>query len=124
MADDGRGIAWLSYVPLPGLALAAVLLRPGDRLVRYHAWQASLALLGGLLFLFAMGLLARLSGAGGYRAALGLLSGLGLVTLLVQLAWGAAAAARGRFARLRPWWDVAALLKRPEPVAAARRAKA
>lgn len=111
--DDGRAVAWLSYVPLPGLALAAVMLRPGDRLVRYHAWQGTLAILGALVFLFLVGLAARLSEARAYRLSLGLLSGLGLLAVLVQLGWGVAAAATGRYARLRPWWDVAALLKRP-----------
>jgi uncharacterized membrane protein len=85
---DGRGVAWLCYVPLPGLALAAVLARPGDRLVRFHAWQGTLAILGLL------------------AAGLALLGGLG------QLGWGVASAARGRYGRLRPWWDLAALLKR------------
>lgn len=113
MTGDGRSVAWLSYVPLPGLALAAVALRPRDRLVRFHAWQGTLAILGLLLFLFAVGLLARISDASGYRAFLGFVSGLGLLAVLVQLGWGVAAAAMGRFTRLRPWWDVAAALKRP-----------
>lgn len=112
-SDDGRRLAWLAYVPLPGLALAAVFARPGERLVRYHAWQGTLAILGGLLFLLLVGLAARLSEARAYRVSLGLLSGVGLLALLVQLGWGIAAAATGRYARLRPWWDVAALLKRP-----------
>ena len=111
--DDGRGVAWLSYVPLPGLALAAVMIRPGDRLVRFHAWQGTFAILGILLFLFLVGLTARLSEARAYRLALGLLSGIGLLAGLVQLGWGIASAATGKYARLRPWWDLAAMLKRP-----------
>ncbi len=114
-SGDGRGVAWLGYVPVPGIGLAAVAIRPGDRLVRFHAWQGTLAVLGLLLFLFLVGLLARLSDAGGYRTAFGFVSGLGLLAGLIQLGWGIAAAAMGRFTRLRPWWDVAALLKRPAP---------
>jgi hypothetical protein len=111
--DDGRGVAWLCYVPLPGLALAAVMIRPADRLVRFHAWQATLAILGTLLFLFLVGLLAGLSDANGYRVFLGIVSGVGLLAALGQLGWGLVGAATGRYTRLRPWWDVAALLKRP-----------
>ncbi|MEK6976158.1 MAG: hypothetical protein AABY18_07435 [Candidatus Thermoplasmatota archaeon] len=110
---DGRSVAWLSYVPLPGLALAAVAARPRDRLVRFHAWQGTLAILGLLVFLFLTGLAARLSEARAYRLSLGLLSGLGLLAGFVQLGWGIAGAATGRYVRLRPWWDLAAMLKQP-----------
>ncbi len=111
-ASDGRGIAGLSYVPLPGVALIPIALHPGDRLVRFHAWQGTLAIFGVLAWLLVVGLLARLSDASGYRTALGFLAGLGLLAGLVQLGWGMAAAALGRFQRLRPWWDIAVLLKR------------
>lgn len=107
-------MAWLAYVPVPGLAFLSVALRPGDRLTRFHAWQGTLAVLGLLLWLLLTGLLARLSDAGGYRTALGFVSGLGLLAGFVQLGWGIASAALGRFQRLRPWWDVAILLK-PAP---------
>ena len=105
-------MAWLCYVPLPGLALAAVLARPGDRLVRFHAWQGTLAILGLLAGMTLFGLLAMASEAAGYRAFLGFVAGVALLAGLGQLGWGIASAARGRYGRLRPWWDLAALLKR------------
>ena len=112
MADDGRAVAWLGYVPLPGLGLLAVALRPDARLVRFHAWQGTLAVLGLVLALFLVGLLARISDADGYRTALGFVSGLALLAGLLQLGYGIAQAASGRFGRLRPWWDLAAALRR------------
>lgn len=110
----GSRVAWLSYVPIPGLALVAVAAAPGDRLTRFHAWQGTLAVLGLLVWLLAIGLLARISDASAYRTTLGFVSGLGFLAGLVQLGWGIAAAVLGRFQRLRPWWDLAALLK-PAP---------
>lgn len=110
-APDARATAWLSYVPLPGLALVPIALHPGDRLARFHAWQGSLAVLGLVVWLMFIGLLARLSDAFAYRTTLGFVSGLGLLAGLVQLGWGIAAAALGRFQRLRPWWDLAVLVR-------------
>lgn len=109
--DDGRSVAWLAYVPIPGVALAAVLIRPDERLVRYHAWQGTLAVLGILAFLTGIGLLAGISEAGAYRTVMGLVAGLGLLAGLVQLGWGMASAILGKYARVRPWWDVAAAIK-------------
>ncbi len=109
---DGRSVAWLGYVPVPGLFLVPAVARPGDRLARYHAWQSGL--LVGLLYggLTLVGLLAMASDAKAYRSAVGLLGGLLLLAGAVQLAWGGAGAAMGRYPRLRPAWDVARLLRR------------
>ena len=112
MADDGRSVAWLGYLPLPGLGLVAVALRPDARLVRFHAWQGTLAVLGLVLALFVVGLLARISDASGYRTFLGFVSGVALLAAAVQLAYGVVQAVLGRYARLRPWWDLAAALRR------------
>jgi hypothetical protein len=109
---DGRAIAWLSYVPLPGLAVVPVLLNPWDRLSRYHAWQGTALVLGLLSALFVIGLLTLLSEAKVYRLLVGFAAGALLVGGLVQLVWGAAGAAMGRYPRLRPAWDVAAALRK------------
>lgn len=109
---DGRGVAWVPYIPLPGLGWLAVALAPMSRLVRYHAWQGTLTTLGLLLFLLVMGLVARISDAAGYRTFMGAIAGIGLLVGLGQCGWGAAGAALGRFSRVRPWWDLAAILRR------------
>lgn len=110
---DGRGVAWLGYLPIPGLALAALAAAPTARLVRYHAWQATMLVALLYLWLIAIGMLSLLSTAPAFRTSLGLISGIGLVAALVQLALGGVAAARGLYPRLRPAWDLAALLRRP-----------
>jgi cytochrome b len=109
---DGRSLAWLGYVPVPGLFLVPVLARPDDRLARYHAWQSGL--LVGLVYvgLTAVGLLAMASDAKAYRSTVGFVGGLLLLAGAVQLAWGGAGAARGRFPRLRPAWDLAAMVRK------------
>jgi Na+/melibiose symporter-like transporter len=109
---DGRGVAWLSYLPIPGLAVIPVLLHPGDRLARYHAWQGGLLVGAFFVLMFVFGLLMLLSEAAGYRQTLGLLSGLVLVVGVVQMLWGAVASALGRYPRLRPAWDLASALRR------------
>jgi hypothetical protein len=109
---DGRGVAWLSYLPIPGLAFVPVLLHPGDRLTRYHAWQGGL-LVGGLwlgMILFALLILA--IDAKGFRDFAGFLFGLVLIAAFVQMVWGGVASAMGRYPRLRPAWDLAAALRR------------
>jgi Na+/melibiose symporter-like transporter len=111
---DGRGVAWLSYVPIPGLALVPVLLNPGDRLSRYHAWQGTALVLGFLAVMFVVGLLTLLSEGKGYRAVVGSVAGILLVAAVIQMAWGAVGAAMGRYPRLRPAWDVAAALRRAD----------
>ena len=109
---DGRGAAWLSYLPIPGLAFVPVLLHPGDRLARYHAWQGGL-LVGGLwvvMTVFALLILA--IDAKAFRDVAGFLFGLLLIAAVVQMVWGAVASAMGRYPRLRPAWDLAAALRR------------
>jgi hypothetical protein len=105
-------VAWLSYVPIPGLAFVPVLLHPADRLARYHAWQGGL-LVGSLwiaMTLFALLILA--IDAEGFRAVAGFLFGLLLIAGFAQLLWGAVRAAMGHYPRLRPVWDLAAALRR------------
>jgi hypothetical protein len=109
---DGRGIAWLSYLPIPGLAFVPVLAHPGDRLARYHAWQGGL-LVGGLwalMTVFALLILA--IDAKPFRDGAGFVFGVLLIAGLVQMVWGAVSSAMGRYPRLRPAWDLAAALRR------------
>src|SRR5688572_31957015 len=109
---DGRGVAWLSYLPIPGLALIPVLLHPGDRLARYHAWQGGL-LVGGLWVLMTLlALLILAIDAEAFRGIAGFVFGVLLIAALVQMAWGGIASALGRYPRLRPAWDLAAALRR------------
>jgi len=111
-AMDGRGVAWLSYVPVPGLALVPVLLHPADPLARYHAWQGTAHTLALLAALLVMGFLTLLSKADAYRLLVGLAAGAVLVAGVAQLVWGAAGAAMGRYPRLRPAWDLAAAVRK------------
>ncbi|MFA5944422.1 MAG: hypothetical protein WC876_08155 [Candidatus Thermoplasmatota archaeon] len=109
---DGRAVAWLSYLPIPGLALVPVLLHPDDRLTRYHAWQGGL-LVGGLwvaLTVFALLILA--VDAKAFRDVAGFLFGVLLLVAFAQMVWGAVACGLGRYPRLRPAWDLAAFLRR------------
>ena len=109
---DGRGVAWLSYVPVPGLALVPVLLRPEDRLTRYHAWQGGI-LVGGLWVAMTLfGFLVLAVDDEGFRGVAGFLFAVLLFTGLGQLLWGGVRSAMGQYPRLRPAWDLAALLRR------------
>ncbi len=105
-------VPWLSYVPVPGLQAVAVYLAPNDPLTRYHAWQGGVLVAMLYAFLVLVGFLARAGDAPAYLATLGLLSGFGSLAGLAGLAYGAASAARGRYGRVRPAWDVLAAWKR------------
>lgn len=109
---DGRDVAWVSYIPIPGLALVPLALRPGDRLVRYHARQGTFLVVGLLAAMLLVGLLTLLSDSSGFRTTVGLLSGFILLAGVVQLVWGGVGAALGRYPRLRPAWDLAAMARR------------
>jgi uncharacterized membrane protein len=97
---DGRTIAWLSYVPLPGLGVVAALLAPEDRLVRFHAWQGTLLILAGFAAMALLGGLALAVPEGAGRTAFGAAAGLVLVAGVVLLVLGLLSAALGRFDRL------------------------
>jgi uncharacterized membrane protein len=110
--DDGASVAWLPYVPLPGLGLVAVALEPRSRLVRYHAWQGTALVLALLAAMILVGLLSVAVTDKAARGVLGFLAGLLLLAGILQMAWGGVAAALGRYVRLRPAWDLAAALRR------------
>ncbi|HLF16535.1 MAG TPA: hypothetical protein VI796_03785 [Candidatus Thermoplasmatota archaeon] len=109
---DGRAVAWVAYLPLPGLALIPRLAAPGSRLARYHAWQGGV--LVGLVYAIVVPL-GIVASAGGGRLLLAVVGALAAITLAAGLAAtvvGIASASRGRFVRIRPVWDLLALLGR------------
>ncbi len=109
---DGRGVAWIGYIPVPGLSFVPVLLRPDDRLTRYHAWQSGMLVIGLWFLLGLTGFFLRVSEAEAFRSIVGVIISLVLLVGLVQLGWGAVQAARGAYPRLRPAWDLAAMVRR------------
>jgi uncharacterized membrane protein len=103
---DGRSIGWLSYVPIPGLAVVTALAAKHDRLARFHAWQGGTLVIGLYLATALLGFVGRLVDATWWRTVWGLLVGLLLVAAVVGMAVGIAGAARGRHVRVRPVWDL------------------
>jgi hypothetical protein len=99
----------LGYLPVPGLFLVPWLAAPYDPLARFHARQGGL--LVGLLLakLLALGLLGQALGPGG-RDIVAAVAAVVLVLALAGMAWGLVGALRGRFTRVRPIWDLCALL--------------
>ncbi|MEK6985864.1 MAG: hypothetical protein AABX89_05750 [Candidatus Thermoplasmatota archaeon] len=105
---NGRAVAWLAYIPLPGLFLVPLLGARGDRLARFHALQGGVLTIAFLVLLMLSGFYA--FARNGTKAApvdAAILSALLFVVGLAYLVIGAIAAARGRFTRLRPVWDLA-----------------
>ncbi len=103
---------WAAYLPVPFVRLVLGRLQPDNRATRYHIVQGRIAFYGGLGLLLGVGFLGMASEAAGYRAFIGALALVPLGWLLVALPWGAVAAARGRFVRLRPAWDLAHWLEK------------
>lgn len=102
-----RAVAWVPYLPIPGLGILAARLRPADRLVRYHARQGGGLVLVLYVLVTAVGLAAKAWPAlpAGATAAMGaVLLAYGIAALLS----GGVAAARGRYLRVRPVWDALA----------------
>lgn len=99
---------WLSYLPVPGLPFIAVWAAPEDPLTRYHAWQGG-ALVGlayAALLVFSM--LGLISDATPFVMTVGFLVSLTALAALTGMVWGIIAAVRGRYARIRPVWDLLA----------------
>jgi uncharacterized membrane protein len=106
----GRTIAWAAYVPIPGAAWLVARAAPRDRLVRHHARQGGLLAIALWLLLLGLGLLLPVPGMrDAVSAVLGAVLGLAILALAV----GIVSAARGRYVRLRPLWDLAALIGPP-----------
>ncbi|MES2155030.1 MAG: hypothetical protein V4510_07830 [bacterium] len=96
--------AWLAYIPVPGVAIACARSAPHDRLVRFHARQGNLLVLFGYAMLALLGLLA--TAAPATKPAVSVAAGLLLAAVLVGLLAGGIGAARRRFTRIRPLWDL------------------
>ncbi len=105
-------VAWLSYVPVPGLQWVAVRIAPADPLTRYHAKQAGLMVAVLYVWVFTIGLLTGLDDSPAYLATMGLLAGVPAAAILISLVVGLVGAARRRYARIRPFWDFLALVTR------------
>jgi hypothetical protein len=102
------GVPWLAYIPIPGLHLAATWAAPTDPLTRFHARQGGFLILTLYLWLLIVGFATSMSDSPAFLAAMGLLAGIPLFAALVAMIVGIAAAAMGRYARLRPIWDILA----------------
>jgi hypothetical protein len=103
---DGRSVAWVSYLPIPGIALVAALAARHDRLARFHALQGGWLVALLYVALIVVGFVARASDAAWWRLAWGLVVGILLIASLFGMVWGAAGSLRGRFVRVRPVWDL------------------
>ncbi len=102
----GHALAWIAYIPIPGAALLAVRTAPDDRLVRFHARQGTAITLFLYLMLLLFGLLALAMPA--TSAAVGPAAGAVLAVALLCIIVGVTGAVRGRFTRIRPFWDLLA----------------
>jgi hypothetical protein len=103
---DGRSVAWLSYLPVPGLALVAAFAAREDRLARFHAWQGGLLVASLYHDTALLGFVGRLLEATWWRTLWGLLAGFLLLAGLVGIGVGIAGSLRGRHDRVRPVWDL------------------
>lgn len=101
-----RGQACACYIPIPGLAALLAKSHPQDRLLRFHARQATVVILFAYVMLILFGLLAK--GFPDAAPAVGPAAGAVLAITLVAILVGVAGAAMGRFTRLRPFWDLVA----------------
>jgi hypothetical protein len=105
-------LAWIAYLPVPGLALVPALARPLDRFHRYHARQGGWAVVAWWLGLLLWGVLAMASEASVYRVIIGSFTMAWLVAGVAMVAFGVVWSVTGRYGRLRPVWDVLSLLRR------------
>lgn len=101
---QGRAVAWVAYVPLPGSFLVPLLAAPQDRLARYHARQGGLLVGGAYLLLLVVGLIDVAAPANWLQWIAGIVSGMTLLGIVA----GGLGAARGRFTRVRGVWDLLA----------------
>lgn len=101
-----RGAAAACYIPIPGLAWFVARSAPRDRLVRHHAGQGGLLVATAWLLFVLLGLLLE---DPGLRPVLSMVAGAVLGATLLGIATGILSAARGRYVRLRPFWDAMAV---------------
>lgn len=105
--------SWVAYIPVPGVALLAAYGAPTDRLARFHAWQGGIHVAAWWVGLIALGYFMRWADASAadptpMAILFGFVYFLYLVAGLTGCVMGAVAAAKGRYARVRPAWDLLA----------------
>ena len=106
---QGRSVAWVAYVPIPVIFLVPLLAARGDRLARFHGIQGGIATTASLVLLMLAGFykVARSGVQGAAPPDAAILALVVMVGGLVLCLTGLVAAARGRYLRLRPAWDLA-----------------
>ncbi len=105
-------LGWIAYLPLPGLALVPALVERYSRNARFHAWQGGALVVLLWVVLILLGLLARISGGEAMEAIIGTVTLLVMIAYLVGAITGAIAAGRDRYIRVRPVYELVALIKR------------
>lgn len=105
-------VAWLAYLPLPGLAVVPALVHGDDRLARFHAWQGGVLVVIVWILLAILGALLKVSDASGYQGFIGFLALVVLIAYIVAASIGIVAVVREQFVRVRPVYDVLALVNR------------
>lgn len=103
-------MAWVAYLPVPGLGLVPAWAAPADPLARFHARQGGLLVALLYALLLAVGLAAQAMPDA--QDALALAAAAILLPGLAGCAWGIAGALRGRRVRVRPAWDLCAAIWR------------
>lgn len=107
------GLAWICYVPLPGVALIPVLVEPRDAHTRYHAWQGTAWTLLAWVVLVAVAVVASWTQAiRPLFLAFAFLEGALVLAAVAGVGCGITTAAMGRFGRVRPAWDLLVALRR------------
>lgn len=91
---------------MPGLSVLLARRAPRDRLVRFHARQATWVVLPFFVLILAVGVALQAQPAA--RVALSPVAAALFLGMLVACLVGGVSAARGRFVRIRPVWDLLA----------------
>jgi hypothetical protein len=105
---DGKAVAWVAYLPIPGLGLVPAWAAPHDPLARYHARQGGLLVALLYVLLLAVGFMAQTAPAA--KDALAIVAAPILLLGLAGSAWGILGALRARYVRIRPVWDLCAAI--------------
>jgi hypothetical protein len=102
-----RDLAWLAYIPVPGLGLAASWAAPQDRLVRFHARQGGALIIILYAIMACLGLVTLILPPAG-RPPIAAIAAAVLALAGVAIVVGVWTSLAGRFTRLRPLWDMVA----------------
>jgi uncharacterized membrane protein len=105
-------LGWIAYLPVPGLSIIPWLGQGTDRNARFHAWQGGLLVAMLWLVLIVLGVLVQAAPTEGLRLILGAITLMVLVAYLIAALLGGITAARDRYIRIRPVYDLLTLMKR------------